>query len=108
MEGGVGGGAWDRAQRAVRHGQRNTSLEGDRTDRGPGHSSREPQHRGWQIDVGVETGLTLLVFRLPRPRRLKWPVSLRRAVWLCLRASRSLDRVPLLPREFSIGKKARR
>lgn len=56
-------------------------------------------------DAGVEMGLTLLVFMLPWPRRPKWPVSRRRTVRLCLLADRSLELAPLLPREFSVGKK---
>lgn len=53
----------------------------------------------------METGLTRLVFMLPWPRRPKWPVSLHSTVRFCLLANRSLELAPLLPREFSIGKK---
>lgn len=56
-------------------------------------------------DVGAEIGLTLLVFMPPWRRRPKWPVSRCRTVRLCLLADRSLEPAPLLPREFSVGKK---
>lgn len=49
--------------------------------------------------------LTLLAFMLPWPRRPKWPVNRCRTVRFCLFVDLSLELVPLLPREFSIGGK---
>lgn len=77
-------------------GRRNKPLEGDISK-----GALESQLG----DIGVEIGLTLLVFMPPWRRRPKWPVSRCKTVRLCLRADRSLELAPLLPREFSVGKK---
>lgn len=68
-----------------------------------GHSNKGASETRLE-DAGVEIGLTL-VFMPPWPRRPKWPVSRCRTVWLCLLVDRSLELAPLLPRDFSVGKK---
>lgn len=92
-------------QRAIREQRwtKEQATQGRLDRQGNGHSSKGASETCLG-DVGVEVGLTL-VFMPPWPRRPKWPVSRCRTVRLCLLADRSLELAPLLPREFSVGKK---